>query len=120
MDKSNIKIDLHIHSYYSDDGEFSPIKLIEKCKENKIRIMSITDNNCAGANEEDAKVAKENNIIYIPGIEIDCSLENKKFVTCGSDYHGKTKPSVKLGQTGCLIDESEMIENIKNNLACDN
>ena len=27
--------------------------------------------------------------------------ENKIFVTCGSDYHGKTKPSIGIGQHNC-------------------
>jgi predicted metal-dependent phosphoesterase TrpH len=26
-------IDLHIHSKYSDDGEFTPETLVEKCRE---------------------------------------------------------------------------------------
>ncbi len=29
-------------------------------------------------------------------------------ITCGSDFHGKTKPAIKLGQTGCTIDENEI------------
>ena len=30
-------IDLHMHSYYSDDGEFQPEELVQKCKEEGIR-----------------------------------------------------------------------------------
>ena len=50
----------------------------------------------------------------IDGVEVFCSYHTKEtadyfyeqalrhglLITCGSDYHGKTKPSVKLGQTG--------------------
>ena len=30
------------------------------------------------------------------------------FATCGSDYHGKTKPAIQLGQHGCLISDEEI------------
>lgn len=34
-------------------------------------------------------------------------------MTCGSDYHGKTKPAIHLGETGCFIDEHEIEEQLK-------
>ena len=30
------------------------------------------------------------------------------FVTAGSDYHGKTKPAVKMGNSGCFISDDEL------------
>ncbi|MEY8337134.1 PHP domain-containing protein [Lachnospiraceae bacterium 62-35] len=38
--------------------------------------------------------------------------EHQLFVTCGSDFHGKTKPSIRLGQHGCPITENEMWEQL--------
>ena len=38
--------------------------------------------------------AKELNVLY----------------TCGSDYHGKTKPSIAIGKTGCNINEKDIEE----------
>ena len=32
-----------MHSLHSDDGEYTPIELVNMCKEAGIRIMSITD-----------------------------------------------------------------------------
>lgn len=34
--------------------------------------------------------------------------EKNLFVTCGSDYHGKMKPSIAIGQHGCVIPDAEM------------
>lgn len=34
----------------------------------------------------------------------------KIMITCGSDFHGKTKPSIGLGECRCPYDE-EFIEN---------
>lgn len=76
-------IDLHMHSRYSDDGEFTPSELIEQCAEKGIRMASVTDHNCAKANEEAEKAAKEKGISYIPGIEIDCTYEETNFHVLG-------------------------------------
>ena len=40
-------IDLHIHSKYSDDGEYTPAQLVEMCEEKGIRIMALADHNTA-------------------------------------------------------------------------
>lgn len=29
-------------------------------------------------------------------------------ITCGSDYHGKTKPSIKLGRCGCRVNQHQI------------
>lgn len=31
------------------------------------------------------------------------------FVTCGSDYHGKTKPAIRLGMHGCPLSDAELL-----------
>lgn len=76
-------IDLHMHSRYSDDGEFTPSELIERCAEKGACMVSVTDHNCAKANEEAAKTAKEKGISYIPGIEIDCTYQDTDFHVLG-------------------------------------
>ncbi len=69
-------IDLHMHSYYSDDGEFSPIEIVRKCKEQGIRIMAIADHNCVRANLEGERAALSMGITYIPAVEVDCTFQN--------------------------------------------
>jgi len=82
-------IDLHMHSLYSDDGEFSARELVEKCHQAGIRIMAIADHNSVKVNDEAKKVAEEYNIQYIPAVEIDCTYEgiNLHVVGYGIDYH---------------------------------
>ncbi|MCL2565252.1 MAG: PHP domain-containing protein [Defluviitaleaceae bacterium] len=64
-------IDLHIHSNFSDDAQYSPEELVKKCKEAGIRIMAIADHNSAKANKR-AKIAAESlGIKYIPAIEMN-------------------------------------------------
>lgn len=76
-------IDLHMHSRYSEDGEYTPSELVKQCAEKGVRMMSVTDHNCAKANEEAAKAAKEKGIAYIPGIEIDCTFQDTNFHVLG-------------------------------------
>ena len=45
-------IDLHMHSRYSEDGEFTPLELVEQCAKAGVHMMSVTDHNCVKANEE--------------------------------------------------------------------
>ena len=75
--------DLHIHSFYSNDGEFSPEQLVENCNICSIKVMSITDHNTVAANFTAQKSAVKHNIKYIPGIEIDCTFENTDFHVLG-------------------------------------
>lgn len=68
-------IDLHMHSRFSDDGEFTPEQLVAQCRDAGIKIMAISDHNSVRANEEGRREAEKAGITYIPAIEIDCSYQ---------------------------------------------
>ena len=34
-------------------------------------------------------------------------------MTCGSDYHGKTKPSIRLGVMDCAGEEEMIVEGLR-------
>ena len=36
-------VDLHMHSNYSDDGEFTPLELVEKCAAWGVELMAVTE-----------------------------------------------------------------------------
>ena len=76
-------IDLHMHSYYSNDGEFPPSELVKKCTEQDISIMSIADHNTVRATDEALEAARAAGIAFLPGIEIDCTYENTNFHMLG-------------------------------------
>ena len=76
-----MKADLHIHSCYSNDGERSVPDIIEMCIETGTGLFSITDHNgIKGAREAARLCAAENELSFIPGIEIDCNYQ-------GTDLH---------------------------------
>ena len=35
-----------------------------------------------------------------------------RMITCGSDYHGKTKPSISIGGHGCTVPYEEMVRQL--------
>lgn len=84
-------IDLHMHSSYSDDGEYTPSELIKMCADERLKRVSITDHNCVKANAEAQVSADRFGIAYIPGIEIDCVYQGVTFhvLGYGIDYGSK-------------------------------
>jgi len=62
-----IKIDLHVHTHYSFDGLITPEELVFYAKKRGLDGVAITDHDrIDGA----LKIAKEINLLAIPGIEI--------------------------------------------------
>lgn len=59
------QIDLHIHSKYSDDGEYEPEELVEMCHQKGIKVMAIADHNQVKAIKAARKKAEEYGIRYI-------------------------------------------------------
>lgn len=81
-------IDLHMHSYYSDDGEFEPKQLIDLCLEKNIKYFSIADHNSVRGIEEAKEYCVGKNINIIPAIELDCTFNeiNLHVLGYGIDY----------------------------------
>ncbi|MFV0394747.1 MAG: PHP domain-containing protein, partial [Coprobacillaceae bacterium] len=81
-------IDLHMHSKYSDDGEFTPESLVKQCLEAGIKIMAIADHNSVQAIDEEIESCNKVGLRCIPAIEIDCTFKgvNLHVVGYGMDY----------------------------------
>lgn len=80
------KLDLHMHSNFSDDGELTPKEIIDKAIENNIDIISITDHNSIKANAIALEYAKNKKIKYIAGIEIDCQYNGLNLHLLGYNF----------------------------------
>lgn len=79
------KVDLHIHSTFSD-GELTPMEILDICNKENINVISITDHD----NFEGVKKAiKENpykNITIIPGIEFSAFYPNGTLHILGYNF----------------------------------
>ncbi len=64
-DYANKKIDLHIHTFYSD-GEGNPEQIVKSAKEKGYELIAITDHNTIEAHN------KISDNILLTGVEFDC------------------------------------------------
>ncbi len=98
---NNARVDLHIHTNASD-GTLNPEELIEKILENNIELISITDHDEIENVENMKQLAKEKNVLFIPGIEISSTFN-------GDMYH-----ILAYGTDNNNIQLIELINNNKN------
>lgn len=103
------KIDLHIHSSCSDDGEFSIPEIMDLCKQSQIKYMSITDHNTVRGIPEALALAGQMGIHVISGVELDCAYKGRNFHLLG--YHfDYTKPVFSEIEKGILKQEQNAAE----------
>ena len=76
------KTDLHIHSCYSNDGDYTPAELVQMCIDAGISRMAIADHNCIKGTQEAIEIVKSTQFHYYPAIEIlgyDIELKRSDF-----------------------------------------
>ncbi|AZR73773.1 hypothetical protein BBF96_10480 [Anoxybacter fermentans] len=71
-----IKIDLHIHSNFSD-GILTPTEIVTQAKQKKIQVIALTDHDTLDGIPELLKEAKKQNIPAICGIEFTCRMNGR-------------------------------------------
>ncbi|PIQ92077.1 MAG: phosphoesterase [Parcubacteria group bacterium CG11_big_fil_rev_8_21_14_0_20_39_14] len=99
------KIDLHMHSHYSD-GELSPEKLVKECKKLGLEIISLTDHETVWGVEEAIKAGKKSGISVIPGIEFSCNFQEQEQHLLGYFIDG-------FGQLATGYKNPELLEFLK-------
>ena len=124
------KIDLHIHSNFSDDGELTVEDIVNISKENGMKYISITDHNSVKGVKRAVECGNDVGVEVIPGIEIDCTYNSLNLHVLGYfiDYTRKEfdeleksifEQEIKIASekieklqknTGLKIDLSEVLE----------
>lgn len=72
---SKNKIDLHINSSFSHDGDLSVEDIFKEAKALGLNTISICDHNTVKANQIAHRLAPLYGIEYVPGINIDCNYK---------------------------------------------
>lgn len=86
-------MDLHIHSRYSEDGEYSPSALMEMCIDAGISAMAIADHNCVKGAREAIEIkntiekTRNARLVYYPAVEIDCTYQDTNFHVLGYNFN---------------------------------
>ncbi|MDU3349572.1 PHP domain-containing protein [Clostridium sp.] len=85
------KIDLHMHSCFSDDGEYTPEEIVDRAMKNNVEIISISDHNSVKAVERALNYSRDKDIKVIPGIEIDCTFNDINLHLLGYNINYKER-----------------------------
>ncbi len=75
----NDRIDLHIHSNMSSDGDFSPFHIIYMAKKTGLRAISISDHDTVAAYPEALALGEKAGVEVIPGIELSTVFDSRDF-----------------------------------------
>ncbi len=109
--------DLHIHSKYSNDGEFEIKEIVNKCLLNGVSTLSITDHNTIKALSETSILCEQKGITFIPGIEIDCQYKGTDLHLLGYNINWQNNDfaQLEIEYTAKVMDLfPEMVSNLKN------
>lgn len=71
-----MKIDLHIHTNKSADGELSAKEIIERAKSLQMDVIAISDHDSVSALSEGFKWAKEYGLTFIPATEVSAVMDD--------------------------------------------
>ncbi|MEW5978399.1 MAG: PHP domain-containing protein [Acidobacteriota bacterium] len=72
-------VDLHIHSHFSGDGEFSPRELFEMAARSDLCAFSISDHDTLAAADQGLLLAKEFEIEFVPNVEISTEYQDRSY-----------------------------------------
>ena len=86
-------IDLHVHTTASD-GQYTPSQIIQMASEKNISTIAITDHDTVAGLEEGAAAAKEHNITFVPGTELNINFPTGEFHLLGLGFK-KIAPSLE-------------------------
>jgi predicted metal-dependent phosphoesterase TrpH len=75
----NDRVDLHIHSSKSSDGDFSPFHLLRLAREHGFRAISISDHDTVEAYPEALRLSREAGVELIPSVELTTLFDGREF-----------------------------------------
>ena len=78
-------IDLHVHTTASD-GQYSPTEIIQKAAEKNIKAIAITDHDTISGLKEAEAEAKNHDLIFIPGVELNINFPVGEFHLLGLGF----------------------------------
>ncbi len=72
-------IDLHIHSKTCSDGKLTVQEIINEAKTRNIGLMSISDHDSIGCQQQAMDLAKKHGINYVSGVELNITFSHPDF-----------------------------------------
>ena len=72
-------IDLHIHSKTCSDGNLTVEEIVKEARIRNIGLMSITDHDSIGCQENAMALARKNGIRYVTGVELNVTFSHPRY-----------------------------------------
>ena len=98
-------LDLHMHSWHSGDGEFSPAELMRRCAAVGIRSAALADHNTMQGTMEAADAAQQMGLRSFPAVELDCTQEGRNFHLLG---YGQSPHAAAVRKIAEAVHEQEL------------
>jgi predicted metal-dependent phosphoesterase TrpH len=73
------RVDLHIHSFYSSDGDVPVQRIVHLAREKKMSAIAITDHDSTAAYPKAIDWGKREGVEVIPSIELTTSFDGREF-----------------------------------------
>ncbi|MCD6472685.1 PHP domain-containing protein [Candidatus Aerophobetes bacterium] len=109
------RIDLHIHSIYSD-GSFTPEEIVYRAKKLKLKVISITDHDSISGIEEEIEAGKKLKVEIVPGVEMSTDVGNDEIHILGYYIDWKNKiflTQLKIFQESRAKRNKKLVERLK-------
>jgi 3',5'-nucleoside bisphosphate phosphatase len=110
------RVDFHVHSNKSSDGDFSPADLVGFARDLGMRAISIADHDTVAAYPEAVELGRRAGVEVIPGIELTTLFGGREFhlLLPLVDWASPALAEIIAGQTVCRMNEtSERIEKVR-------
>lgn len=92
------KIDLHIHSAASDDGEYTPQELVAMCTAQGMELIAVTDHNSVRSVTAAQSTASSCGLRVLSGVELDCTHKGRNFHLLGYGFDHTRKEFAQIEQ----------------------
>lgn len=73
------RVDLHVHSHKSSDGDYSPSQIIQMAKKVGLKAISISDHDTVAAYPEAQSLGRDAGIEVIPSMELTTLYDDREF-----------------------------------------
>ena len=112
-----VKVDLHLHTTYSD-GTLTPNELVKLALKNNLEIISITDHDCTDGIDEAMLASLNRNLTVIPGIELNTDTEDGEIHVLGYfiDYQNKDLQKILIECRNSRVERARMMVEKLNSL----
>jgi len=109
-------VDLHIHSTYSSDGDYTPAELVQMALEGGLVAISIADHDTVAGYPEALEVAAGSGVEVVPGMEVTTLYDDREhhvllpFVDWESPVIAKIAERITRGR---LVEARERVEKLR-------